>query len=185
MKIKDLIQNSAVLLGLTDTVSVLQDEQKTDADKLADKQVAELLNLAELSIRELCTNYVPVLSTCEITTLNKTYPLSSIENFIKIESVKKGEENVKFKIISRNLILEEDGNFTVEYYSHPSISALTDDVSFLQEFGTEVAVFGLCAYYCLTKGLFEDFENYHEMYLERCTALKEVKCCIMPQRRWE
>ena len=32
---------------------------------------------------------------------------------------------------------------------------------------------------------FEDFEKFHNAYLEKGNALKDMKIFVMPQRRWE
>lgn len=185
MKVIDIIKDSAVLLNLSDVVDLLYDAQKTDAEKLENEEVANLLRLLNLSIRELCTNYIPMLATTAITTANKTYPLSSLDNFIRVESASQNDNLVEYKIINRVLNFDEDGNYLVEYSSYPNLKSLSDDVSFLKEYGADVAVFGLCAYFCLTKGMFEDFDKFHQTYENKCSTLKEMKTFIMPQRRWE
>ena len=185
MKVKDLIKDSAVMLNLGEVVDILEDGTKTDAEKQSATSVAELVKLTDLSIRELCSHYMPVLSSCKITTTNKTYPLSSINNFIRMESASIEDKMVDFKIINRVLVFEADGTYDIEYASYPNINNLDDDVSFLQNFGIDVAEYGLCAYYCLTKGLFDELDNFYQRYIKKCETLKDMKTFIMPQRRWE
>lgn len=185
MKVIDILTNGATMLGLVETAITMQNSQKTDAEKLADADVGELFRLFNLSIQELCTSYMPILCSSKIETNNKTYPVASLNNCIRVNMVKCNDKEVKFKIINRVINFETDGTYDVEFSSYPTFSSLNDDVSFLQQYGVDVAVFGLCAYYCLTKGMFEDFERFHNAYLEKGNALKDMKIFVMPQRRWE
>lgn len=185
MKVKDIIKNSALMLGLTNSVEIIEDEQKTELEKLKDETVGTLFRLCQFSVRELCTHYLPILKQVEITTSNKQYPLSSLDNFIKIKSIKLNEAVVDYKIVNRYITFEEDGSFIVEFYSYPTISSMDDTINFMDDYGLDVAVFGLCAYFCLTKGMFEDFDQFHEEYVERAKAIKELKNVNTPQRRWE
>lgn len=185
MKIKDIINDSALLLGLNDSVEILNNDEKTELEKQEDANIKLLLNLSGYSIRELCTNYASVLSTATVQTTNQVYPISSLSNYIRINSVKKDGQAVKFKIVSRNIQVEEDGCYQIEYDSYPQITSLSDDVTFLQAFGSDIAVMGLCAYYCLSKGMFEDFEQFHAQYIGKAESLKDMKTFVMPQRRWE
>ena len=185
MKVKDIIKNSALMLGLTDAVEIIEDEQKTELEKLNDETVGTLFRLCQFSVRELCTHYLPILKQVEITTSNKEYPLSSLNNFIKIKSIKFNGAIVDYKIVNRIITFDEDGSFTVEFYAYPTISNIDDEINFMEDYGLDVAVLGLCAYFCLTKGMFEDFDQFHEEYVERAKSIKELKNVNMPQRRWE
>ena len=60
-----------------------------------------------------------------------------------------------------------------------------EEIDYLQEFSPDVIVFGLCAYYALSHGLFADFEQFHEKYVEKAESLKGLKIFEMPARRWE
>ena len=185
MKVIDIMCDSARLLGLGNECDILCDQTKDETEKMEDQTIRHLFELAKLSIRELCTNYAPVLTTSDVDTTNKTYAINKLTNCIRVEGVTQNGNPVNYKIINRNINFEQDGKYTIEYSSYPSISNLDDDLVFLQEYGLDVAVFGLCAYYCLTKGLFEDFDKYYQTYQEKASALKDMKVFMMPQRRWQ
>ena len=68
---------------------------------------------------------------------------------------------------------------------YPSINSLFDDVDFLHGLSPDALVFGLCAYYSLANGMFEEFEGFHDKYLGKAEAIKELKNFDMPVRRWE
>lgn len=185
MKVIDIMCDSARLLGLGEECDILTDPTKDETEKLQNQTIGQMFELAKLSIRELCTNYAPVLATTKIETTNKIYPINKLTNCIRVEGVTQNENPVNYKIINRNINFEQDGDYVIEFSSYPSISSLDDDLTFLQEYGLDIAVFGLCAYYCLTKGLFEDFEKYYQTYQDKASALKDMKVFVMPQRRWQ
>lgn len=185
MKILEILRDSAMLLNLLDASNVLGDAELSETEKQANKEVQELINFADMSVKEICANYAPYEVESQITTTDKKYPLNSLQNLLHVVDVKKGSNYVDFKIISRNLVFDEDGEYTVIYNSYPTITSLSDDLSFLQRLGTDVVVYAVCAYYCLAKGMFEEFDSFYEQYNERAAAIKDVKTFIMPQRRWE
>lgn len=187
MKIIDILKESANILGLTQEFAILEETtENTEHVVCAENpNISSLFNLINYSIRELCTNYLPVLEQTQITTLNKQYPISSFSNFIRIKNVMKNEEMVNFKIINRTLIFEEDGVYNVIYATYPTISSMFDDIDFLQNLSPDTITLGLCAYYSLAHGMFEEFENLHDKYVEKAESIKELKIFNLPVRRWE
>lgn len=186
MQIIDILNESTMLLGLSDEQQILSyTTPESESASLENKNIASLFNLIKFSIRELCTNYIPVTISENVVITNKSYPLSSFNNFIRIQNVYKNEQLIKFKIINRNLILEEDGEYTVNYATYPTINSLFDDIDFLQDFSPDAIVFGLCAYFSLAHGMFDEFNTFHEKYISRAESLKDVKIFELPNRRWE
>ena len=157
MKIIDVLIESAELLGLHYDIPQLNEiTLENENDVLTNNEnIASLFNLIKFSIRELCTNYVPVFSSITITTTDKTFPISELKNFIRIQNVYKNDELVKFKVLNRNLTLEEDGEYVITYATYPDIKTVFDEIDFLQDFSPDSIVFGLCSYYSLAHGMFE------------------------------
>ena len=186
MKVIEILKNSADLLGLSNESLLLTtlDETK-EASLLENAEISSLFNLFKFSTRELCTNYIPFCTSLEITTQELKFPLANFSNYIRIANVKRGEEFVSYKILNRNIVVETEGTYTVEYYTYPEISSLFEEIDFLANFSPDALVYGLCAYYSLAHGLFAEFESFHESYIERAQSLKELKSFTMPQRRWQ
>lgn len=186
MKIINIIQSACEFLGLSAELSILEEiNEENQAEALESASIKKLFNLTKFSLQELCTSYVPVSKMQEIEVENLNFPLNNLTNFIRVQNVYENENAVAFKIINRCLVLERDGVYTIKYSTYPEITSLFDDVEFLAQLGMDVVVFGLCAYYCLNKGMFEDFERYHNSYIEKAGSLKDLRCFILPQRRWE
>ena len=132
MKILEIITQSAALLGLEDVNSILTDiTEENEQEKLHNANLSSLYNLVKFSMQELCTNYIPVVTTKNIKTEDQKFPLSNLENFIRVQKVTKSEDVVKCKIISRNITFEEDGEYVIEYLTYPAINSLFDEIDFL------------------------------------------------------
>lgn len=187
MKIVDILIDSANLLGLTDDVKAMKiltvENEQTALNE--NPNVENLFSLLKFSLKELCTNYVPIVTTQNIRTEDKQYPLSNLKNFIRIQNVYQNEQLMKFKIINRNLMFVNDGEYMVKYSTYPEIKSMFEDIDFLHEFSPDVIVFGLCAYYALVHGRFDEFEKFHESYVDKAESLKNLKIFDMPVRRWE
>ena len=184
MEIVEIIKQAGELLGLQNDILILDDETKTETEKLQNGEVKLLLNLLKFSVQELCTNYIPMIVSKSITTSNKKYNVGDLPNFISIQNVFKDGENIKVKIKNRCMNFEEDGNYEIEYKSYPTISSLDDKIDFLSTFSPDVVVFGLCSYYTITRGRFDEFVTFHEMYENKAKSIKDLKLFNLPQRSW-
>ena len=187
MKIIDILIDSASLLGLCDEINVLSSAVVDNEAEIlnGNEKIASLFNLVKFSIRELCSNYFPMVSCETISVENGSCPISSLENYIRIQNVYKNGNVVKFKIINRNILLEEDGEYQVDYETYPTINSMFEEVNFLQEFSPDVIVLGLCAYFSLAHGMFSEFQEFHDKYESKAESLKSIKNIQMPSRRWE
>ena len=186
MKVIDILLEAAEVMNLTKTKEMLKSANtETETEILQNSEVESLFNLLKLSLRELCTNYVPAINVENIQINNGEFKISELVNYIRIRTVKKDGQVVAYKIINRNLKVSENGNYEIQYYTYPEINSLFDEVEFLQNLNNDVIVFGLCSYFCLSKGMFEDFHEIHDMYVQHAESLKELKLFTMPQRSWE
>ena len=50
--------------------------------------------------------------------------------------------------------------------------------------GDDLLVNGLNAYYCLSAGLFEEYNVYNARYIDTLSSLKNPKVFAMPCRSW-
>ncbi len=187
MKVIDILTDSATLLGLNEEVEILNGAtQDMESNILCDyEKIKKLFNLCKYSIRELCTNYIPVVVEVEFETTDCQFALTKLENFIRIQGIKKDGEMIKFKVINRNIILQEDGKYEVIYESYPNISSLFQEIDFLENFSPDVIVLGLCAYFSIAYGLFQEFQDFYDKYQSKAESLKQLKSFTLPTRRWE
>ncbi len=187
MKIIDIILDSALLLGLTDEVEILRTVTSENEEEIieANAKIESLFHLIKYSIRELCTNYVPMINKRTITISNHEFPVSDLENYIRVNKVMKNGEVIKHKLINRNIVMEEDGEYELEYSTYPEILSMMQEIDFLQEVTSDVLTFGLCSYFSIAHGMFSEFEEFHEQYATKAENLKVLKIFNLPSRRWE
>lgn len=186
MKLIDIIKNSCVLLGLKNEFDILKDLTSETVSTIDDnKTIEELIYLSKYSIRELCTNYLPMINTVTISTTNKKYPIKNLTNYVRIQNVMKEDKLINYKIINRNIEFKQDGTYLVTYLTYPDIEGVFDELDFLSNFSPDVVVLGLCSYYALSKGLFDEFDEFHDRYIERAESLKTLRIFDTPTRRWE
>ncbi|MBR6779078.1 MAG: hypothetical protein IKM43_02920 [Clostridia bacterium] len=186
MKIIDIIKQSAEFLGLGQELEVLNNitEDTEETTLQSNEELSRLLNLSQYAIQELCTNYIPVTVEEEIQTENKRYALNKLNNYIKIVEITKDGNFVDYKIVGRNITFAEDGKYFIKFATYPKISSLFDEIDFLQTFSPDVLVMGLCSFYALTKGMFEEYDIFRRTYCEKAEGLKQLKVFEMPMRRW-
>jgi hypothetical protein len=186
MKIIDVITDGASLLNLTlDQATLMGVTQENEKEVLRENpNIASLFNLLKFSIRELCTNYVPLSIRRKVNVVNGKYPVALFNNFIRVENVYKDGNPIKYKVVNRSIIVNENGEYEISYLTYPEIYSMFDELDFAENLNSDVIVFGLCAYYCLSHGLFTDFEQFHERYIEKANSIKTLKIFEIPFRRW-
>lgn len=186
MKVIEIMAQSAMLLGLGDEHILLETSaQEKETELLQNANILSLFNLSKYAFQELCTNYIPVVERLNLNSADCKIEVKNLTNFIRVQNVTKNGDSVKYKIINRNIVFEEDGEYTVEYLTYPKINSMFEEIDFLSNFSEDVIVCGLCAYFSLAHGMFDEFKEYHEMYIEKADNLKELKSFNLPQRRWE
>lgn len=186
MEIIDVIMSSCELLNLRAERDLLKTATtENESTILANEEIKSLFNLIKFSTQELCSHYVPMITTQSFSTEELKYHISGLTNFIRMQGVYKNDEPVNYKIINRYIVMEEDGDYVAKFFTYPEIESLFDEIDFLENFSPDVLVFGLCSYYSLSHGMFEEFEAMHDKYLEKAESLKTLKVFDLPKRRWE
>ncbi len=173
-------------MGLSDEYATLEQvTPETEAQALQHTEIKILFDLCKYSIQEFCSNYVPMIVSTTITTNNLEYPISSLTNYLRVKGVYRDNQPIKFKIINRNFVFDEDGTYEIEYASYPVITSLFTNVDFTETVSLDVITLGLCAYYSLAKGMYDDFKNYLEEYKSRAENIKEIRIFNTPLRSWQ
>ena len=136
-------------------------------------------------MQELCTNYIPISTSVDVQITDNKYEISNLNNYIRVQSLYKNGLPINYKILNRNIVVEENGSYTIQYATYPEIASLFEEINYLSNFSPDVLVFALASYYTLSHGRFDEFEIFHNKYIEKAESLKELKSFTIPQRRWE
>ena len=186
MEVIDIIKQSIHLLSLNEYYDVVDKASKESEEEiLKNEEIKKLLNITNLVLNDLCTNYFPIVNKQIVNITNKNYPIKNLINFYKIKNVKKNNMVENYKIISKDIVVENEGEYEINYYYLPQVNSLFDELDFLSTLSPEVLVYGLCAFYCLSIGLFDEFKIYNDKYKTRAEAIKNLKVFELPKRKWE
>ncbi len=165
MKIKEIINNSALYLGLGDVREYLV--AQTDASEETLKTVGVLTGLCNLVISELASTYIPMTATEEVSAVAGKIFFENLNHAaIKVVSVKDRSGNeINFEVFPEYIKLK-DGRFTVEYEYIPQNYGLTDDIGYGEKDVPQAALsYGLCAEYCITQCRFEEAVSWRKRYI--------------------
>ena len=186
MKIIDILKQSCEMLGLFDQVKLLDAAtETTEQETLKDEELNSLINLFRYSIQELCSNYIPIITVEEMVEKSPKYEISLLKNYIRIQGIYKNETPVRYKIINRCIFFEESDKYSIHYETYPEINSMFEEINYLDNFSPDVLVFGLASYYTLSRGRFDEFEMFHNEYVQKAESLRGLKSFKLPQRRWE
>lgn len=177
MKLKDIMKNAAIYLGLSSVKDYLDNAGNATSETL--KAVDLLAGLSNLVIAELASTYVPMLFSETVTaTGGKIYFSALSKDPVKITSVKDGYGNdTAFKVFPEYVEVK-DGVYGITYQYIPSNYAVTDDIGYKdKEVPPSAFSYGLCAEYCITQCRFEEAVAWRKRYI---AALEKV---LTPKNR--
>ena len=186
MKIIDILKTCAELLGLTNELNVLGEiTVDNEATKLNENsEVERLFRLSKFSLQEIATNYFPMRDEVSVVDCSN-YDLALLTNYIRMHGVYEDSSPIDYKIINKKIVFSKPGTYTIAYYAYPEFESLFDDLDFLENLSPDALVFSVCSYYSIAKGMFNEFEEFHNKYVDRIEAIKNMKTFVMPARRWE
>ena len=184
MKLKDIVRNSAIYLGLDSVKNYIDNVGTATAETL--KEVDLLTNLANLVIGELASAYVPMLySETETAESGKIYFSALSKDPVKITAVKDGYgNNADFKIFPEYIAVK-DGSYEITYQYIPSNYNLTDDLGYKpQDVPAPAFSYGLCAEYCITRCRFEEAVAWRKRYVAALEKVLAPKNRVMKGREF-
>lgn len=189
MTVLDLIKKSSIMLNIREVLqdSNLSDINETNQDELLNTNFAlnRLYEFVKVMLNEIASSYLPIVREVETKTEKGKIPLTVCEKLSRLVGVKREDCFTRYSIQDDNIVLKEDGEYTVVYNQYPMINSLLDDVNvFDEKVGEDVLIYGLNSYYCLATGLFEEFNVYNENYVNKLSKLKNLKLFSMRCRSW-
>lgn len=186
----ELIKKGAILLNIKE---ILEDENLNNVNVSNQEDcldnnfvLSRLFEILKILLNDIASEYAPIVKEETFISDNKIIDLSKIENFMKVCAVSIDKVPIKHKIANKSIVTNFDGVFTVKYMVYPKIENLLDEVQvFDRGVGEDLLVYGMLSLYCLAIGLTDEFEIYNNVYLEKLSAIKNLKVIDMPYRRWE
>ncbi len=165
-----------------------------DIDSITETNETEILSsnedlnlcfdLLKLQIKEIASNVCEIIKSIVLTPENNRISLNNIGNFLKIKKIVYDNQLVSFKIINNYIVLPIDKTVEIIYSEDVQPSSLLEDIDYFKGVSDDVLVYGLCSYYSLSSGLFEEYNNFHSLYEEKIKNCKNVKVFSLKLRDW-
>lgn len=183
MKVKDIIKQVAIFLGLTNVM----DANLDNFDNL-DLQTKKDINLILSSVNEvLCdiaTDYLFLQKEETIEVSEGSFSFSNLSKafykFVSIDTTK------DYKIDFETLIIE-DGTYNIKYQYLPDIYKLTDTITGFERLTQYALCYGIAEEFCLISGNYSESEMWHSKFENAMLVAKRpvnAKVKTLKQRRW-
>jgi len=143
-----------------------------------------LFDLLKLQIEELQTGVCEYIDSVELEFVSNCCNISNIQNLIRIKSLIKNNEKIPFKIINNKIFTTCSGKIDVVYSRLILPNSILDDIKYCSVISEEIYVYGLLSYYCLHVGLFEEYNNYFQLYSEKIKNIKNLRIFSLKLREW-
>ena len=165
MTIKEIIKNTATMIGREDIVKCVEENADFQTQALKDS-VNSLVKLANLVINELACSFVPMNTVEKISAKDgKVYYTSLSNNPLKIIGVYDNSGYDALKKITSTFAMVTSSEVYVEYSYFPKTYSLEDDIGYEEkDVPLRVLCYGLCAEFALSMGCYKDAVMWHGRY---------------------
>lgn len=185
----EVIKKSALILNIDEIISgedVMALSFDTEEEVLTENfTLNRMFEILKIMLHDISADYVQIEKEDVLSSTDKKISLSLLSNCIRVVSVKENYISVKHKVVDSEIEFDHDGVFSIKYLSGARVDSLFDEMDmFNGKVGIDVLVYGLSALYCLAVGLFEEFNVYNSIYVDKLSALKTLKIINMPSRSW-
>ena len=188
MTILDLIKKTAVIFNVE---NVLQDPSLDNLTNATQPTIlstnSQLNRMFELSKVVLCEVYSYVNKEIDVVVnaTNCQIDRSLLGNVGRVVLVRNKYGKVNYQLKDDKIVLDNDGEYIVKCVVAPRTDYLNNEIDMLNGTITEdLIINGLGAYYCLSTGLFEEYNVYNGRYIDGFSRLKNLKLFAMPCRSW-
>lgn len=188
MTILDLIKKTAVIFNIE---SVLEDPDlstltnNTQSTILSNNtQLNRMFELTKIVLSEVYA-YISKEVEVKVNSENKQINKSLLGEIAKVVSLKDGCGKVDFTLNDNGIEIGQDGEYVVKCIVAPNVKYLLNEIDMLNgDISEDLLINGLNAYYCLTAGLFEEYNVYNARYIDGFSRLRNPKLFAMPCRSW-
>lgn len=188
MQIVNIIKNACVFLQKDDLIKVVElggDEVSTDEQK---RELNILLRCLNLVYNQIATDYIPLIHTEKIATINGEFLLKNFDK--KIIDIKKVEDKFGIKTTFKlypDKILTINGEISITYTYQPEelININSEMESFSEKVSERVMSYGLAMEYSFISGLYDDALIWEKRFKDGLKIASRNKSDMkLPPRRW-
>ena len=190
MKISQIIQTVDKFLGL-ELPRVLFEpngEEVLLQQEINTATVETLVHCCNTVCDELAHNYAPLYRQKTVVSKNGIVSFDQFENLIEIFSLKDGDgKDVGFLYGASGLLCKKDGEFTSIYSTRPTyVDYFGEVVCGLPAIEERIFAYGVCAEYCLRKGMYDDMSIWDSRFKSALAVATRKKTPLnLKQRSWQ
>ncbi len=185
MLVKDIIKNSATLIGREDVVSYLDGEEE-NASETTVNTVDVMVRLLNLVVNELAGSFIPLIVRESVSANGGKIYYSSL-NYSPREILGAFDGVGKNRLLSiENTFARVDSSVVeIEYSCFPNAFTLNDSLAYQEkDVPSRVLSYGLLAEYAISQGCFKDAVLWHDRYADAITELCKPKNVNIKRRNW-
>lgn len=174
MKLKDIVNRAAILLGL-------------DGEALASPIIAtKLLQCSNSIYEELVLQYIDLKTNEDLLFSDgRCYYPSFSKRVKEILAVEKNGEKIPFKVYPQFLFCNEEGTFNVKYLYYLSDLELEDEIIVPYNFTLNILGYGVASEYYYRQGMLDEavfYKNRYDTAIENLT--KKLRNSYMPRKHF-
>ncbi len=157
MNLKDIIENCLGYLdGEVGEIGTFA--QNSNKVKL-------LIRCANIKIKEIACDYLPLTDECEMVVENGQIELGAFPRRVKeVLSVTKGGVRQYFKVSPSSIFVKTGGRVIVKYHYLPTDIKLNDMVEVDSRVSDVTLIFGVLSEYCMATGRYEEGVYWGEKF---------------------
>ena len=185
MKIKDIIESSAVYLNKQEILDYFNNSYEFDTTEIEDN-VNTMMKLTNLVISELSSGYIDLISVEDVHCENGKISFSTLNyTAVKILDVLDEKGNsINFKV-KEDHVETSNSAVTIKYKYLPPEYQLNDVIGYSEkEVSLATLSYGLCAEFCIVQCRFDEALMWRNRYISEINKLIKPKNCTIKGRAW-
>lgn len=173
MNIKELLIKVAEEVGADRELKILKGDEKTSSLMGSHPEIHCLMEMFNVTCRDLCRNHVPYLHRVKIKPVNLKYPISWLgSDVFCLREILKDGQPAEYKRVNEVLIFEEESEYECVYETAPIYFELEDEIDNELSAYTDAMIKNVAAFWFIANDMPEMFNEFHEMYLEEIKSVK-------------
>ena len=183
MKVKDVIKQVAIFLGLTNVMDANLDNFE-NLNLQTKKDINLILSSVNEVLCDIATDYLFLEKEENIAVSGGSFDFSNLtEAYYKFVDLKTTKD---YKIDFESLKIE-DGTYVIRYQYLPKNYALTDTISGFERLTLYALCYGVAEEFCLISGNYSESEMWHSKFENAMNVAQKpvnAKVRTLKNRRW-
>ena len=194
MKIKDIVEETALLLQIEDVLALPEFASSTYANvnpkiavgPLTERTLNLLVRCVNYAMRLIATSYLPQKTSQAISTENGEIKFELL-NFdcLEVTKIESAVGEVAFKTYPTFVDIFKSGDYEVFYNFVPSVKQLDDCVEdFSSQIKKEIVAYLAAAEYCSISSLDSEANMWEAKFKDAMRRILKTKSKTVKERRW-